>query len=204
MALPAAHAVARMTARTHSTVQNVERHTSARPPRFERTPPRERRRSYAPGSAERRTFRPGTTAGKVSPLNIQKKIRSATRRARTISVSLEIASILLFFCFIQFLFGLLQFGGYSAEYVGEGWLWGLGAAVVPGQTLFVVGYIASSVIGVGVLGAAALIYLFTGILWWRGAGWIWFGFFLCLSIVPFLNTFPWLAAWMVTVVYTQK
>lgn len=139
---------------------------------------------------------------------MEKKSSSTTLRtiryAKAITVSLTIASALMFPIGIQLFFGLMQFGGAGAEFAGEELWWGLGAMFIPGQELFVAGYIVSAIIGFLSMLFALLVYTLSTVFWWRNGGWMTFGICMLLSIAVFASTFPWVLVWLFLVVRAQK
>lgn len=208
MALPAAVAGRAATGASRAGVRNAKRHTAAGAPRVSK--------AYARRGTHDQTF-DRTVARTARTQRIVRNTRtSATaqtgmsavatykKKARAVRMSLMIASLVLPLCGIQLLFGLLQLGGYGAESAGEQILWGLGATVLPGTTLFAAGWIVAAVLGIGTMVTAAAIYAFSGVAWWRGSGGLYFSLFLILSMAPFSSMVPWLAIWIPIVIYTQK
>lgn len=129
---------------------------------------------------------------------------SAARVANASEVSIMFGSAALPFWAVQLIFGLIQISGVGAEYAGEGFLWGLGATFIPGQSLFELGYVITAFLGVLILLATAVAYPFFRVFWWRKIGV--FVLILCmtLTVVPVLNIFPWFIFFLVYTVYAQK
>lgn len=126
------------------------------------------------------------------------------KKIRAVRASWTIGMFILPFYIVQLCFGILMLLGAGAEYAGEQILWGLGAIAIPGQMLFAASYLITTIVAVCLMGAAAFMYTFNGVTWWKGRQLVSFFLFMALNFVPFLNIAPWLAFWMATVVYAQK
>lgn len=125
-------------------------------------------------------------------------------KAKAVRASWIIGVFVLPFYPIHLIFGFVQLAGYATEYAGEQLLWGLGALVLPGQTVFAAGFIMTALFGIASMFIAAFMYTFQNVHWWRGHGLL--SFILCtvLCLVPMLNIFPWLIAWMLVVIGAQR
>lgn len=94
----------------------------------------------------------------------------------------------------QVLFWMLGLGGMGLEAIP------IADIFVPGQELFFLGYIVASFIGACSMIYAAWIYVIRGIRCFAGIKL--FIFICCLTgyLVVFLNLFPWLILWVLTVI----
>lgn len=126
------------------------------------------------------------------------------KKIKAVRASWVIALFILPFYPIQLAFGIIQIAGFSAEYVGEQFLWGFGAVLIPGQTVFAAGLVVTILFGLVSMFAAAFIYTLNGVSWWRGFGLISFLVFTVFYFLPILNIFPWVVGWMFVVIYAQK
>lgn len=126
------------------------------------------------------------------------------KKARAVRASYIIGAFVLPFYLAQLWFGIISLASAGVEWTGETILWGLGAAIVPTEKLFLAAYVITTVIAVLLMGAAAFMYTVNRVRWWEGGALVKFFFFLALCFVPLLNIVPWLACWMVSVVYAQK
>lgn len=127
------------------------------------------------------------------------RLRRVARAARSAWFLVGLTFTIYLF---QFAAGVISIVALAAEIAGEEILFGLGAALLPGWTIFVVGYGVAVIISLSLLLLGVIVFSLLRIAWWpRSILWLMTAF--CGSFLPLFNMLPWAFLWYFAVVYAQ-